>query len=258
MIRFTIYIMILISFTAGSCSGRKSKLDKRNLIPEKELVSVLTDVHLANGLMTLPRLHSWYIALDTSSTYYYIVQKHGYTRETMDKTLKYYFINKPKKLIEIYDEVLGRLSEMESLVDKETVLSDSRVVNLWKTHDICSLPDPAAVDSTRFDIPLRKAGIYTFSFTVTLFPDDLSVNPRFTAYTASRADTTPVARREYLQNIKYIKDGQPHKYFFNINVPKYTFLRLKGQLLDYDNHPDNWENHVLIKNINLNFIQAPV
>jgi hypothetical protein len=258
MIRFTIFILILVSFTAGSCAGRKSNLDKKNLIPEKEMVDILIDVHLSNGLMILPRIHSWYTSIDTSTTYNYIVRKHGYSRETMDKTIKYYFVNKPKKLIEIYDEVLGRLSEMESLVDKETVLADSRSINLWNTHDICIFPDPSGNDSTRFDIPLRKAGIYTFSFTITLFPDDQSVNPRLTAYTGSRVDTTQTGKPEYLQNINYIKDGQPHRYFFNIDVPRYSLLRLKGQILNYDNHPDNWENHVIIRNITLNFIQAPV
>ena len=42
MIRYAFIIMIMFSLLAGSCSSRKNKLDKKNLIPEKELVSILT------------------------------------------------------------------------------------------------------------------------------------------------------------------------------------------------------------------------
>ena len=47
MTRFAFLILIIISVTAGSCSSSKSKLDKKNLIPEKEMISIMTDIHLA-------------------------------------------------------------------------------------------------------------------------------------------------------------------------------------------------------------------
>ena len=40
--------------------------------------------------------------------------------------MKYYFIKNPKKLIKIYDQVLGILSEMESLVEKEAVMAEAQ------------------------------------------------------------------------------------------------------------------------------------
>ena len=118
MIRFSFLILIILSISLGSCSGRKNKLDKKNLIPEKELISILTDIHLADGLLALPRINSWASSLDSITSYYQVIEKHGYTKEIMDKTMKYYFLKEPKKLNKIYDQVLGRLSAMESLVVK--------------------------------------------------------------------------------------------------------------------------------------------
>src|ERR1035437_8251380 len=109
IIRFALLMLMMISLLTGSCSGRKNKLDDKNLIPEKELVSLLTDIHLADGLLTLPKINSWTSSLDSISTYYQVIEKHGYTKEIMDKTIKYYFINDPQKLNKIYDQVLGIL-----------------------------------------------------------------------------------------------------------------------------------------------------
>jgi hypothetical protein len=257
MSRLTLLILIVVSLIAGSCSGRNSKLDKRNLIPEKELVSILTDVHIADGLLTLPKIHSWFSSLDSVSSYYYIIEKHGYSKETMDKTMKYYFIKKPKKLIEIYDEVLGKLSEMESLVERELTLSAKLMATLWTGNESYSFPDPAGVDSTQFDIPLMTPGDYSLKFTVTLFPDDQSLNPRMTAFTC-RSDSINTGKRKYIETINYNKDGQPHTYTYIIKVPRNSFLHLRGWLYDFDSHPDEWEKHVIIKNISLTFIPAVV
>ena len=79
----------------------------------------------------------------------------------MDKTMKYYFIKNPKKLIKIYDKVLGILSEMESRVQKDIQKSKPVPDNLWPGHESYSFPDPSGADSAFFDISLTKPGSYT-------------------------------------------------------------------------------------------------
>ena len=255
MIRFTIIILILYSFITGSCSSRKNKLDQSNLIPEKELVSVLTDLYLTDGLLNLPKIHSKFINIDSTSSYIHVIEKHGYSKKTMDKTMKYYFTRNPRKLIKIYDEVLGILSAMESIVEKESALAEVHRENLWPAREYYTFPDPAATDSARFNITLNKTGIYTFAFSATLFPDDQSVNPRITAYSC-HADSIETGKRKYIETIKYIKDGQLHNYSFIIKVPDKTILRLRGCFYDFDNHPDEWKKHVRFSNISLYFIRA--
>ena len=92
----------------------------------------------------------------------------------MDKTMKYYFLKRPKRLNKIYDQVLGRLSEMESRVDIEAKIQQERASNLWRGKDFYSIPSTSGNDSAMFDVTLNKRAIYTLSFSVILFPDDQS------------------------------------------------------------------------------------
>jgi len=255
MIRFSLIILIAFSLIAGSCSSRKNKLDNNDLIPEKELVSLLTDIYIADGLLSQPKIHNWFSSLDSLSTYYSIIEKHGYSKKNMDKTMKYYFIKKPKKLINIYDQVLGILSLMESIVEKEAILAEVHKENLWKGKELYSFPDPAGTDSTQFDITLNKTGLYSLAFSAILFPDDQSVNPRITAYSC-HPDSIETGKRKYLETINYIKDGQPHTYAYIIKVPENTILHLRGWFYDFDNLPGEWEKHMRFFNISLIFIRA--
>lgn len=257
MIRFTLLIIIMFSLTAGSCSSRKNKLDHNDLIPEKELVSILTDIHIANGLLSLPNIRHWFPSLDSLTTYNNIFEKHGYSKETMDKTIKYYFIKNPKRLIIICDQVLGKLSEMESLLEREVILAEGHIKNLWTGKEFYCFPDPAGNDSTRFDITLNSPGIYTLTFSATLFPDDQSVNPRITVYSC-HPDSIETGKRDYVKTMKYIKDGQPHTYTFIFRVSEKRTLHLRGWLYDFDNNPDELGKHVRIENISITYTTAAV
>lgn len=248
MIRFTFIILITLSMIISSCQSRRSKLDRRNLIPENELVLLLTDIYLTDGLIGTPKIVWKYPIADSISTYNHVIEKHGYTKATMDKTLKYYFIKKPKKLISIYDKVLGILSEMESLAEKDIAKSKGKTVTLWPGLDSYFFPDPSGTDSTVFDIPLQRAGFYMLVATVTLFPDDQSLNPGITAFTC-HSDSIETGKRTYVKPVYYIKDGYEHKYTVVFNVPLKTTLHLRGSLYDFDNHPDDWEKHIYIQNI---------
>jgi hypothetical protein len=250
MFRFTFIIILTITLIVSSCERRKSKVDHRNLIPENELVTILTDIYLTDGLLGMPRIVMKYTPLDSTSTYNHIIEKHGYTRELVDKSLKYYFIKNPKKLIKIYDKVLGILSEMESRIHKD--ISDSKTLtgNLWTRPESYSFPDPEGTDSTVFDIPLSKPGIYTLNATVTLFPDDQSLKPGITAFTC-HPDSIETGRRSYIEPVYYIKDGLEHKYTITFRVPIKSKLHVRGNLYDSDNYPDDWGKHLIIRNISV-------
>jgi hypothetical protein len=257
MIRFTLLILILFSLTAGSCSGRKNKLDQKDLIPEKELVSIITDIHIADGLLSLPNIRYRFSSLDSLKAYDIIFKKYGYSKETMDKTMKYYFIKKPKRLIAIYDQVLGKLSEKESRIEREIILAEAHITNLWTGKEFYCIPDTAGNDSTQFDITLHNTGICTMTFSVTLFPDDQSVNPRITAFSC-HPDSVETGKRNYVKTLKYIKDGKPHTYTFIFGVPEKKALHLRGWLYDFDNNPDEIERHAIIENISVTYSSASV
>jgi len=242
-------ILIMFSLIAGSCSGRKNKLEKQDLIPEKELVSLLVDIHIADGLLTLPKISAWTTSLDSITSYYHVIENHGYTKDAMDRTMRYYFIKKPKKLNEIYDQVLGILSEMESRVEKESVLEIARISNLWRGKDFYSLPDIPGNDSTTFAFTVDAPGTYLLSFSITLFPDDQSLNPRANVYLCS-PDSIQTGKRRYIKSAEFIKDGLPHTCNLTFSIPVGKML-MGGCLYYFDNSPYVIEQHVLIDNISL-------
>jgi len=253
MNRFIIVILILLSLCTGSCSSRKKKLDKRNLIPEKEFTDILTESNIANGLFTLQEIRDLYPLQDTSSAYYYVAEQHGYSREVMDKTLKYYYIKKTKKLIEIYDHILGTLSELESLSEKELAVLNAKKANIWTYSEVYSFPETEQSDSGMFEIKLPKKGFYDLSLTATFFPDDKSVKPKVVAYTC-HSDSLETGKRKYIETIDFIKDGFPHTYTYRIAVPVKSAIMCTGWLYDYDNCTDDKDRHMRIENISLNFV----
>jgi hypothetical protein len=256
-VRVSMLFMILISMSVCSCTSRKNKLDRSGLIPEKELVSILSDLYIADGLLSLPKVQYWITPVDTLSSYNHIIEKHGYSKEIMDKTMKYYFIKNPKGLIKIYDKVLAILSEMESRTEKEMSLTQVHISNIWKGKEFYSFPDPSGTDSARFDINLANQGTYSLVFTAILFPGDQSVNSRMTAWT-SHPDSIATGKRKLFGTLDYIKDGQPHIYTIIINVPEKTSLHLRGCFYDFDNTFDDWGKHLLIGNISLTYMPALV
>jgi len=237
-----IIFLVILSVIYGSCNSRRTKLDTRNLIPEKDFISLLVDIHLADGLQSVPKINAWTSKLDTISAYVQVIKKHGYTKEMMDKTLNYYFVDDPKELNKIYDQVLGILSEMETRLAKESEVRIIRNTNLWPGKDFCSIPGRAVKDSTFFDIKLTDQGIYSLSYTVTAYPDDLSVNPKPFIYYCS-ADSVETGKKHYLKTIKYIKDGHPHNYYLSFNLGIKP-VRLRGWLYNYDNRLSRSEEHI--------------
>lgn len=252
MIRFRYIILLVCILAVCSCHSRRPRLDRNNLIPEKQLVPLLTDIYLTDGLVSLPGVVQKYSPLDSSSTYDYIIKKHGYTRADLNKTIKYYFIKNPKELISIYDKVLGKLSVMESRIQKELLKIRESAGIIWKGPDSYFYPDPEVTDSTVFDLTFKRPGYYTLTETVTLFPDDQSLHPELSAVSFN-PDSTGTGKRLYVQPVRYIKDGYPHKYVIIFKVPIKTTLRVTGNLYDFENNPDEGEKHMAIENVTVNY-----
>jgi len=250
MTRYIIYLFILFSLSSGACSAKRDKLDQNKLIPEEKLVPILLDIYLTDGLLLTPSLRNWASSLDSLSFYNQVIENNGYSKEALDYTINFYFDNKPKQLIKIYDQVLGTLSEMESIVMKEALIEEELKNNLWKRNTSILLPDISGTDSTEFETSIDIPGNYSFSFSIILFPDDQSINPTVTAYTCD-ADSVDTGKKYYIETINFIKDGKPHKYSLNFKVPLGKKVFLKGRIPDSWNISDKWDTHAIIYNISI-------
>lgn len=246
--RRLVLALICISLFAISCSTRKNKVDSSDLIPKKDLVPLLTDVYMADGLLILPGIRDEYSELDSVTAYRQIIERYGYTKEKMDRTIKYYFIKKPKELIEMYDQALGALSELESQAQKDALREADMIKNQWIGKETDYFPGNRDSDTSSFAIRLTRTGRYTFSFTATVFPTDQSFKPRLNLYTCD-PDSLETGVKKYISTFEYIKDGRPHSYSTDIIVPEKAKIILKGSLYNYSNFPGDWEKNAEFENI---------
>jgi hypothetical protein len=241
-------VSVLILLMAGSCFQREEKTRYKGLIPEKDFISILNDLYLTNGLFALPYIRTQYMIKDTSQLYVDIIEGYGYTTGAMDTTIQYYYIKKPKKLIKIYDEMLARFSEIEILVEKEYMASPDYVADQWNGKPSYLLPDSGGVEKPGFELTMINAGDYALKFSVTVYPDDQSYNPGFTAWICN-ADSSETGVRTHFQSIRYIKDGRPHSYTIAGSHTGKTGIVFKGFLYDSGSNPDSGEKNATIENI---------
>jgi hypothetical protein len=235
-------MLLLLPVIFWYCSGRDSISGKVRLIPEKELVSVMTDLYLADGLLAYPLLRNQFNAKDSIENYIDIIEKHGFTKKQMDKTMKYYFNQDPKKLQKIYDQVLARLSAMQSALETETVPPELQGINLWNQKKKLSVPEAGAHDLLYFSIPVKDTGLYEISFTAIIYKDDKSLYPRTTTF-FWHASETQEGVRNFWDNIDLIRDGTRHSYSVSRVFDDTTFTHICGWLFQCDVPPGSWVKH---------------
>jgi hypothetical protein len=248
MNRYILPVLIILLIMADSCSSRKSKAEHKDIIPEKDLISILTDVHLADGLLSLPSINNRFSQGDTLSSYIDILENHGYTKPQMDRTMRYYFIRKPKKLLKIYDKVLGGLSEIESRVEKEYSKFIGKEQNIWPGKSFYSYPGPEGEDSTWFDFPVIYGQAYTLKFTLAMYHDDQSVNPSLGLF-FSHSDTAGNEKRISISTLPFIKDGRPHIYNIIIHPKLPAPVRLTGWFITQEETAPDKNKHFRVQDI---------
>jgi hypothetical protein len=248
--------IIISSFILVSCNSN-NRSEKSNQIPEKQFISILSDIYLSNGLLSLSEIHDKFLKRDSIDTYIDIIKSYGYTYEAMNNTLKYYFLKKPKRFLRIYDKVLGKLSELEAYYQNISTGSATTNTNQWNGEPSFSFPDPTGKENPFFSRPLYPPTIFQFEVTVIIYPDDPSVNPRLTLWYCN-ADSSGSGKRTYFSFIKYIKDGQSHTYIIKGTIPENHPVVLNGSLFDYEDFANDIYKHARISDISFSIMGAPL
>ena len=243
---FRLFFISIIMFLA-SCTGTIEKPNRKGLIPERKLAPLLTEIHLANGLISSYAVQEW-AEIDSLTTYHYIAEKHGYTKEALDKTLYYYFLKKPKKLVAIYEKVMAELGEIEESLSEQIRIDAERRANVWT--GMRNYYYPVSTENSNFEISFFASDSYLLKFTATLFPDDPSINAKARLY-AVRSDSALTGSRIYFETPNFIKDGKPHEYEINISIGQYRYMILKVMLYDVTNNVREQQRHVSFENIEL-------
>ena len=241
-------ISVLLAVLIGSCFKNKEEPRYRNIIPEETFISILKELHLSNGLFDLPGIKSRYLGNDTSRIYIEIIESHGYSKESMDTTLQYYYIKKPKKFIKIYDQILGELTEIQARLEIENQDPRKNLPNQWPYSISCQLPSGGDRKYCDFELELIPPGTFILEFTAIVYPDDQSFSPCFEA-SLIYTDTPDLKKNKSLDELRYIKDGHPHRYRITGSLSGKTPVILKGGFYYYYSDPDYGEIHARIEDI---------
>lgn len=245
--RLSIKIFAVVSIVLfSSCSHGEKKVRKSQLIPTRDLVPLLTDLYLADGLLSYQPVKNIFNAKDSILNYIDIIKKHGYTKEQVDNTLKHYFIQNPKKLQKIYDQVLAQLTEIESEIESSS--PSLQVFNMWNQKPGINLPEDGVHNPLFFSIPIKDTGVYSFTFDYILFNDDLSLNPRTTVY-FWHSDDTGQGVKDPWESVVLIRDGIRHSFSVSRRHTDTVFTHICGYLHDCDQQPVRWEKHSAFSNI---------
>jgi hypothetical protein len=137
---------------------------------------------------------------------------------------------------------------MESLVDKELPGAGIKAMNIWPGKSFYSFPGPECEDSTWFDFPFNFKGTFNLKFTLTIYPDDQSADPRPGLF-FSHSDSAGNEKIIPFSGLPYLKDAQPHTYNIHMvqNLPEP--VRLKGWFIDHEGMTPYREMHLRVENI---------
>jgi hypothetical protein len=112
-----IFGAFLLLISLGSCyhTAPDPAFDMQLVLSSDSMVSLLTDIHLVDGIITdlkakkIPASH-------LSSEYFEIIlQKHNIDKAVFDESMRYYAFH-TEDLNEIYEKVIINLSKRESLI----------------------------------------------------------------------------------------------------------------------------------------------
>lgn len=237
LLYFFVWTMLL-SF--GSCR-------KRETIPEKVFVSILTDMYLSKSYFSTQGIHNarW---KDTIPYNKHIVDRYGYSWAQFDSTVSWY-CTRPKRYLTVYEKVMSQLNELDRIVSEELDLPEE----LWKGKRNRYLPADGERDTVPANVLLKGIGSYIISAQIKVYPQDQSIDPRIELY-LWRNDTTAFGVYDTLWIEPLQKDGLMYRYSFEKTLyPGNEFTHIKGSWLQHGkNNPDTaWIKQAEIKDISV-------
>jgi hypothetical protein len=111
---------IFIILMLGSCyhTIKETSFNMAMVIPADSMVSLLTDIHLADGVINTVKPKN--ITIEHLSNEYFsmVLIKHKVGRDTFQESLRYYAYH-TEELDKIYEKVIINLSKIESMIPEK-------------------------------------------------------------------------------------------------------------------------------------------
>jgi hypothetical protein len=236
------FVMLLVICTFA-CSNHGSK--KTKLVPQKDFINLLVDMHLADGLLQHDYSNnSASLNLDSTSFYNGIFHKYGVTKMNFDSTVKFYSLH-PKDFDYIYGEVVKKLSRMEGELSNQQKKLDlkSGKKNLWKSNKNWRFPKDGKNLCLSFSIPVKQLGNYRISGKIKMYTDDKSVNTRMIAWYWYK-DSTKLGHYDYFKPKAIAKNGSDMVYSISKELKDPKVTHIQGFIIYSDNLKSKVLRHI--------------
>ncbi|RPH32755.1 MAG: DUF4296 domain-containing protein [Bacteroidales bacterium] len=224
------------------------------VIPEKDMVSILTKIQIIDASVQSFRLREAYFNKDTIDYYSRTIQSYGYTEEQFDSSLSFY-TKRPKEFDAIYDKVIIELSKLETKFTAENKniidsIAKDTLKNLWNLRTSYHIPDDGSRSKIDFMIPVNGLGVYTISADVLIHDDDATVNPSMEAYFYFD-DKSKDGRKSGITTKSYSRVKDTLTYSMQLELKNSLVTHLKGSLYNHSNADTNFTKHATIMNIKI-------
>jgi hypothetical protein len=238
----------LILIISCSQSGKKYR------IPDKELVKILADIHIADAISFSTKYRDKFRNNDSITYFDKLFAKYHVTRSQFDSTIAWYSGN-PDKYELLYDKVLDRLNRMYANIN-DKLHSDSvltQVGNLWNKKRDWILPEDGATENISFAIKVLKKGKYMLSARIKIAPTDQSLKPYLIAFTTRQKIMKPDIV-DSTSMVKLDKSGIFRNYSVMIYLDKDTETYIKGYILGNEFKQGSWSKNAEVRDIRLFYI----
>lgn len=108
--------VILLLIFIFSCNNNSKTPEY--VISRNDMVNIIIDMHITDGILTLNKVRKELTKKDSLNFYDAIFKNYGYTRSDFDTSI-YYYSKHISEYDKIYEEVLNKLSEMETVIKEE-------------------------------------------------------------------------------------------------------------------------------------------
>jgi hypothetical protein len=240
---FIRFILIIILF---SCSGKKAKY----IIPEKKMVPLLVDMHIADAMGLDYTLRQNMLRLDSAALYGGIFEKHGVTKMQFDSTISYY-TRHPDRLSKLYEKVISSLSKLESEIKKaEENEALRRKITVWEDKNNYMLPNDGRTNRISFSVPVSDQGEYTVTAQIKVFRDDESLAPRINAF-FWYDNQTEEGYRDYFPGAPIKKNEVLNTYTIQKALRNDNVTHIKGYIYNHSNQDTMFVKHAYVTGIKI-------
>jgi len=113
-----VFLLLIPGLLAVQECAHKDKITGSYYIPREDMVSILTDMYMMDGITDSYKYYRVYQADDTIDFHSRIFEKYNTDLEHFDSTLKVYSYY-PELLDKIYDEVIMNLAIIQDSLDNK-------------------------------------------------------------------------------------------------------------------------------------------